>query len=170
MWVGSFGGLGGKGWCAVVDVPISGLPTPFLGTHTPKLDEKGRLILPAKFRDPLAEGLVMAKGQERCIVVYPMAEFYRFAAQMQTAPSSVSGVRDYTRVLASSASPEVPDRQGRITIPPMLREYAALGRDLAVIGNISRVEIWQLDAWNRYLADKEPAYASQSEEVMPGRF
>ena len=93
----------------MVDVPIAPLPTPFLGTHTPKLDDKGRLILPAKFREPLAEGLVMAKGQERCIVVYPMAEFYRFAAQMQTAPSSVSGVRDYTRVLASSASPEVPD-------------------------------------------------------------
>ena len=73
-------------------------------------------------------------------------------------------------MLASSASPEVPDKQGRITIPPMLREYAALGRDLAVICNISRVEIWQLDAWNRYLADKEPGYASQSEEVMPGRF
>ena len=154
----------------MVDVPIAPLPTPFLGTHTPKLDDKGRLILPAKFREPLAEGLVMAKGQERCIVVYPMAEFYRFAAQMQTAPSSVVGVRDYTRVLASSASPEVPDRQGRITIPPMLREYAALDRDLAVIGNISRVEIWQLDAWNTYLAEKEPGFAAQSEEVMPGRF
>ena len=80
----------------------------------------------------------MAKGQERCIVVYPMAEFYRCAAQMQTAPSSVSGVRDYTRVLASSASPEVPDKQGRITIPPMLREYAALGRDLACLLYTSR--------------------------------
>ncbi len=150
--------------------PAGRLPVPFLGTHTPRLDDKGRLILPAKFRDALAEGLVMAKGQERCIVVYPMAEFYRFAEQMHTAPSSIAGVRDYTRVLASSASPEVPDRQGRITIPPMLRDYAELSRDLAVIGNISRVEIWQLEAWNAYLAEKEPGFAAQSEEVLPGRF
>ena len=154
----------------MVDDQFAAPPVPFLGTHTPKLDDKGRLILPAKFREQLATGLVMAKGQERCIVVYPMAEFYRFAAQMQSAPSSVAGVRDYTRVLASSASPEVPDRQGRITIPAMLRDYAGLDRDLAVIGNISRVEIWDLPAWNAYLAEKEPGFAAQSEEVMPGRF
>ena len=92
--VGGPQGLGGKGWCAVADVPVAALPTPFLGTHTPKLDDKGRLILPAKFREPLAAGLVMAKGQERCIVVYPMAEFYRFAASMPrsagTWPSSAT--------------------------------------------------------------------------------
>ncbi|MBK8469780.1 MAG: division/cell wall cluster transcriptional repressor MraZ [Candidatus Phosphoribacter sp.] len=163
---------------STVDVPSSAvtssgsgaLSVPFLGTYTPRLDDKGRLILPARFRDQLTAGLVMAKGQERCLVVYPMGEFYRYAAQMQSAPSSVAGVRDYTRVLASSASAEVPDRQGRITIPPMLRDYAGLTRDLAVIGNIARVEIWQLEAWNTYLAEKEPGFAAQSEEVMPGRF
>jgi len=143
---------------------------PFLGTHTPRLDDKGRLILPARFRDGLADGLVMAKGQERCVVVYPTQEFYRYAARMQSAPSSVAGVRDFTRVLASSATAETPDRQGRITIPPMLRDYAGLTRDLAVIGNFSRVEIWALPAWTAYLADKEPAFAAQSEEVMPGQF
>ncbi len=142
----------------------------FLGTYTPRLDDKGRLILPAKFRDGLAEGLVMAKGQERCLVVYPTAEFLRIATAMQQAPGTVAHVRDYTRVLASSATDQVPDRQGRITIPAMLRDYAQLDRDLAVIGNISRVEIWHLPAWEDYLATKEPVFASQSEEVAPGVF
>jgi len=142
----------------------------FVGTFTPRLDDKSRLILPARFREPLAGGLVMTKGQERCIFVHSTEGFYRYAARMQAAPSSVAGVRDFTRVLASSASAEVPDRQGRITIPQMLRDYAGLTRDLAVIGNFSRVEIWQLDAWNAYLAEKEEAFAEQAEEVVPGQF
>ncbi len=142
----------------------------FLGTYTPRLDDKGRLILPAKFRDELAAGLVMAKGQERCLVVYPREEFLRIATAMQQAPGTVAHVRGYTRVLASSATDELPDRQGRITIPPMLRSYAGLTRDLAVIGNINRVEIWDLPAWETYLAEKEPEFASQSQEVAPGLF
>lgn len=142
----------------------------FLGTYTPRLDDKGRLILPAKFRDELAEGLVMAKGQERSLVIYPQAEFFRMAAAMQQAPGTVAGVRDYTRVLASSAHSEVPDRQGRITIPPPLRDYAKLSRELAVIGNFNRVEVWDLPVWESYLREKEPAFAAQSQEVAPGLF
>ncbi len=142
----------------------------FLGTYTPRLDDKGRLILPAKFRDGLAGGLVMAKGQENCLVVYPTAEFMRIATAMQQAPGTVANVRDYTRVLASSATSDELDRQGRITIPATLRTYAGLARDVAVIGHITRVEIWDLTAWESYLAEKEPDFASQSEEVAPGLF
>ena len=100
----------------------------FLGTHTPRLDDKGRLFLPAKYRDELAEGLVLTKGQERCLYVFPQAEFGRITEALRTAPVTTKAVRDYSRVFFASASDEVPDKQGRITIPPSLREYAALQR------------------------------------------
>src|SRR5262249_43598203 len=84
-----------------------------LGTHTPRLDEKGRLFLPAKYRDELAEGLVLTKGQERCLYVFPQAEFGRITEALRTAPVTAKAVRDYSRVFFASASDEVPDKQNR---------------------------------------------------------
>jgi MraZ protein len=140
----------------------------FLGTHTPRLDDKGRLILPAKFRDELAEGLVVTKGQERCLYVWPAAEFGRITEQMRQAPVTSKAARDYMRVLFAGAWDEVPDKQGRITIPPGLRDYAGLDRDCVVIGANSRVEIWDAQAWERYLVEQEQAFSELSEEVLPG--
>jgi MraZ protein len=140
----------------------------FLGTHTPRLDDKGRLILPAKFRDELAEGLVVTKGQERCLYVWPVAEFARITDRMRQAPVTSKAARDYMRVLFAGASDEVPDKQGRVTIPPALREYAGLERDCVVIGANARVEIWDAGAWERYLAEQEQAFSELSEEVLPG--
>src|SRR5216683_2881898 len=93
----------------------------FLGTHTPRLDEKGRLFLPAKYREELAAGLVITKGQERCLYVFPVPEFARITDALRDAPVTAKNVRDYSRVFFASASDEVPDKQGRITIPPALR-------------------------------------------------
>lgn len=140
----------------------------FLGTHQPRLDDKGRLFLPAKFRDELAAGLVITKGQERCLYVWPLAEFDRVTQAMSTAPVTAKATRDFGRVLFSSGSAEVPDKQGRITLPAALREYAGLARDVVVIGNNTRVEIWDETAWAAYLADREPVYAELADEVMPG--
>lgn len=140
----------------------------FLGTHTPRLDDKGRLFLPAKFRDKLAGGLVMTRGQERCLYVFPMDEFVKITQQFQQAPTSSKAARDYMRVFLSGASDEVPDKQGRVTVPSALREYAGLDRDCTVIGTGARVEVWDTTAWNEYLASTEQAFADQSEEVIPG--
>ena len=140
----------------------------FLGTHTPRLDDKGRLFLPAKFRDRLASGLVVTRGQERCLYVFPMDEFVRVAETMRNAPVTSKAVRDYLRVFLSGASDEIPDKQGRVTVPSTLREYAALDRDCTVIGAGSRVELWDTTAWNTYLAGTEQAFADQAEEVIPG--
>lgn len=142
----------------------------FLGTHTPRLDEKGRLFLPAKFRDELAGGLVVTKGQERCLFVFPMPEFSRVAEQLRAAPMTHKAARAYSRVFFASAHDEVPDRQGRITIPAHLREYAGLDRDCVVIGASTRVEIWDRQAWDNYLAESEEAFAEVEEEVLPGIF
>ena len=120
----------------------------FLGTYTPRLDEKSRLILPAKFRDELSDGLVLTRGQERCVYVFSMEEFQRVHNQMREAPLSSRQARDYIRVFLSGASDETPDKQGRITIPAPLREYAGLDRDVAVVA-LARAEIWDQAAWNR---------------------
>ena len=140
----------------------------FLGTHTPRLDDKGRLFLPAKYRDELAGGLVITKGQERCLYVFPLAEFTRITEVLRTAPVTGKAVRDYSRVFFASASDEMPDKQGRITIPPALREYAALQRDCVVIGANTRLEIWDAQAWTTYLDQQEDAFSDASEEVLPG--
>src|SRR5690606_27659906 len=106
----------------------------FFGTYTPRLDDKGRLFLPAKFRDELTEGLVVTRGQERCLYVWSMEEFGRLTERLREAPVTNRGARDYVRMFFAGASDEKPDKQGRITIPPMLREYASLTRDCVVIG------------------------------------
>jgi MraZ protein len=142
----------------------------FLGTYSPRLDEKGRLVLPAKFRDELAAGLVITKGQERCLYVFSDAEFGRLTERLREAPLTARGARDYSRVFFASAHDEVPDRQGRVMVPPALREYAGLDRDCVVIGANTRVEIWDAQAWSDYLAASEDQFSSLSEEVLPGIF
>ena len=140
----------------------------FLGTHAPRLDDKGRLFLPAKYREELASGLVLTKGQERCLYVFPEPEFGRITEALRTAPVTAKAVRDYSRVFFASASDEIPDKQGRITIPLSLRNYAALDRDCVVIGANTRLEIWDATAWNTYLEQQEDAFSDASEEVLPG--
>lgn len=139
----------------------------FLGTYEPRLDDKGRLILPAKFRDQLASGVVVTRGQERCLYVFPRAEFENIHEQLAKAPLTSKQVRDYTRVLLSGASDEIPDKQGRITLPQTLRSYAGLGRELTVIGSGSKVEIWDTNAWQTYLDATEDLYSDLTEEVFP---
>jgi MraZ protein len=141
-----------------------------LGTHTPKLDEKGRLFLPAKFRDELSDGVVITRGQERCLYVFSAKEFAEIHEKLRQAPASVKGARDYLRVLLSGASDETPDKQGRVVLPSLLRTYAGLTKDLVIIGVGSRAEIWDATAWNEYLAQNEENFANQVEEVIPGLF
>eukprot|EP01037_Dinobryon_pediforme_P005383 gene5383-5435_t len=142
----------------------------FLGTHEPKLDDKGRIILPARFRDDLAQGLVITKGQERCLYVFPMGEFTAITERMRQAPVTEKGARDYMRVMFAGAHDEVPDKQGRVTIPGGLRSYAGLEKECVVIGANTRLEIWDFAAWNTYLADREKGFADVSTEVLPGLF
>ncbi len=139
----------------------------FFGTHTPRIDEKARLILPAKFRELLAEGLVITKGQERCLVVWPKAEFDEYVKRLRTAAQTSAQVRKFTRTFFSSVSDEQPDKQGRITLPPALREFADLDRDCIVIGADTRIEIWDAASWQTYLADSEAGFVDIDGEVFP---
>ena len=140
----------------------------FLGTHSPRLDDKGRMFLPAKYREDLADGVVITKGQERCLYVFPAEEFARITEALRTAPVTAKAVRDYSRVFFASASDEAPDKQGRVTIPQGQRDYAGLQRECVVIGANTRLEIWDSAAWTAYLANQEDAFSAASEEVLPG--
>ena len=142
----------------------------FLGTYEPKLDDKGREILPARFREDMEGGIVLTRGQEHCIYAFPAQEFEQMTVELRRAPLSSKQARDYVRVLLSGAYKEVPDKQGRITLPPDLRKYAGLDRELTVIGAGSRAEIWNSQAWNDYLSVQEDVFSQTENEIIPGMF
>jgi MraZ protein len=142
----------------------------FLGTHAPKLDDKGRVILPAKFRDELSSGLVITRGLERCLFVFSQREFEAVHDKIRQAPLTDKRGRDFVRMFLSGASQELADSQHRVTIPPTLRDYAGLDRDLTVIGVGNRAEIWATSAWEDYYSANEDDYSNTAEEVIPGLF
>lgn len=142
----------------------------FLGTYTPRLDDKGRLILPAKYRERLAGGLVITRGQERCLYIFPVDEFEQLTEAIRAAPVTSKAVRDFARVFLAGACDEIPDKQGRVTIPAVLRQYASLERECTVSGVGSRLEVWDTTAWTAFMAAAEPVFAEQAEEVIPGSF
>ena len=142
----------------------------FLGTHEPRLDDKGRLVLPAKFRDGFSTDVVLTKGQDLSIVMWPLSEFQLYAQKVREASRNDARVRSYLRVFFSSAFDEQIDKQGRITLPATLRDYAQLDRDVIVVGADTTVEIWDPKLWNTYLSEAEPKFASTEEEVVPGIF
>ncbi len=135
-----------------------------MGTHTPRLDDKGRIFLPAKFRDELSEGLVVTRGQERCLNVWPSAEFRAYTQRLDKFRDASKDDRAFMRMLFAGASAETADKQGRVTLPQVLRDYAGLHRDCIVIGAFDHVEIWDAESWAAYSDVQEPAFADWSEE------
>ena len=134
----------------------------FIGTHDHSLDPKGRVILPRKFRDELGQDMVFTKGIERCLYVFPLAEFQAFADKLRSLPLTERPSRDFVRVFIAGASQESADTQGRVVIPQPLRDYAGLAKDIVVVGQLSRVEIWDRAEWERYLTLAQAAYSEQA--------
>ena len=132
----------------------------FTGTYKPRLDEKGRLFLPAKFRDQLSGGVVLTKGSEGCLRLYPTQEFERQGDLVAAADQSTKEARDAVRVFFAGAHDQVPDKQGRITVPAELRAYAGLDKEVAVLGVHSFMEVWDLAAWEAEEASRDDAFRS----------
>lgn len=144
--------------------------TNFFGTFTPRLDDKGRLFLPAKFRPRLDSGLVLTKGQENCIFGWTLESFEELTARLRALPFTNKQGRAFVRMFFSSASQEQPDKQGRIQVPAMLREWAQIDRDCTVIGAADRFEIWSPQRWATFSEQEEAAFSDMSDEVIPGIF
>ena len=135
----------------------------FLGEFQHSLDAKGRMILPAKFRDQLAAGAIITKGRGRCLAVYTAEEFEDVASQVSEVAKRGARERDAARVFFSGASDVQPDKQGRVAIPQTLRAYAGLERDVVVVGVYSRIEIWDTQAWRELDQVGEAALAESDD-------
>lgn len=138
----------------------------FLGTYTPKLDDKGRLTLPAKFRESLAGGVMVVKGQDHSLAVYPRAEFMELARKAASISRSDPQARAFIRSLASGADEQHLDAQGRISISSAHRKWASLSKDCVVVGSVDFLEIWDSASWEEYLAENEEDYSQARDEVL----
>lgn len=127
----------------------------FLGEHYHALDTKGRLILPVRIREELGAQVVLQKGIERCLYLYPPQEWERRVEDVRRLPQTDPNARRYARFFFSQASSESLDKQGRLTIPSPFRSYAGLEREVAVVGAGPRVEIWDRETWEEQRADAE---------------
>ncbi len=142
----------------------------FFGTYTPRLDDKSRLFLPAKFRPRLEHGVVLTRGQENCIYGWTPESFNAFTDRVRNTPFTNKDARNFLRMLFSGASSETPDKQGRISVPQVLRDWAHLSKECVVVGAMDRIEIWDADRWNEFSASQEQPFADMSDEIMPGVF
>jgi MraZ protein len=139
----------------------------FLGEHQHTLDVKGRVILPARFRERLSSGLVFAPSQDHCIDVYPLTAFERRVEELRTVPREDQRAREYLRLFLAGAQEEKPDAQGRVTVPARLREYAGLEKDLSINGADEKVEIWDRATWEAYRDRAEDAFANLDAPFSP---
>lgn len=137
----------------------------FLGEHQHTLDGKGRLVLPSKFREGLADGCVVTKGQERCLYVFPADRWEEEATRVNRMPRTDKRARSFARAFFASAAQAVPDRQGRIALPKPLRDYAGLDKDVTVLGVADRVELWDAPAWTDASVSADDYYAEIEEAL-----
>jgi MraZ protein len=138
----------------------------FLGEFSHALDEKGRLTIPARFRDELAGGLVVTRGIDHCLSVYPRQGWNDLAERIAKLPLSQRNARNFTRLMFSGAADFIPDRQGRVLIPQGLREYAGLDSEAIVIGLYDKLEIWSPDNWTMVRAEVEESPESIAEQLQ----
>lgn len=130
------------------------------GTFFPKLDDKGRLTLPAKYREHFADGVVVTRVQEGCLAVYDVETFDSLDARFESRADNDADVRAYQRWLNSGSHDDVPDRQGRITLPAPLRAFAGLDHDVVVLGAGDRVEVWEPGRWEKQSAHLDEVFST----------
>lgn len=118
------------------------------GDYSHSIDAKGRLIIPAKFRDALGENFVITKGMDNCLFVYPTEEWKGLEEKLRTLPLTNKSARDFKRFMVGSATEGALDKQGRVLVPPSLREFASLDKDVVLVGVLDKVEIWDKARWD----------------------
>lgn len=127
-----------------------GVSVMFIGEYQHTMDPKGRLIVPAKFREGLGESFVVTKGLDSCLFVYPIEEWQQFEAKLKTLPMTNKDARKFVRFFLAGARECEIDKQGRVLIASNLREHALIEKDVVLIGVSNRVEIWSKESWNAY--------------------
>lgn len=122
----------------------------FMGEHHHSIDDKGRLIIPAKFREELKERFIVTRGIENCLFVYPEENWQKIVTKLESLPFTKKDARNFIRFFLSGATVAEFDKQGRINITSPLVNYAGITKDCVIIGTGDRLEIWSQEAWNEY--------------------
>jgi len=129
----------------------------FIGEFHHTLDDKGRVAIPVKFRAALADGVVVTRGLDRSLFLYPKVEWEKLAQKLAALPLGQADTRAFARLMLAGAMDVEVDKSGRVTVPEYLRQYAGLAKDVVVTGLYDRLEIWDEKAWNEYSAKTEGA-------------
>ncbi len=122
----------------------------FRGEAQYSIDSKGRIIVPAKYREQLGEHFIITKGLDNCLFVYPLKEWEEFEKKVNALPITDPKVRRFNRTFIGGAADAETDSQFRVMVPANLREYAGITKEVVLVGQISRIEMWSLEAWQRY--------------------
>lgn len=138
----------------------------FLGEYQHTLDSKGRLIVPAKFREGLGETFIVTRGLDHCLFVYPMDEWKSLEEKLRTLPLTKADARSFVRFFFSGATECETDKQGRIMIPQNLREYAQMEKDVVIVGVSTRVELWSAERWTQYVEAAAQSFDEIAENIV----
>lgn len=125
----------------------------FFGEYEHSIDAKGRVIIPAKLREALGEHFIITKGLDECLFVYPMEQWRAFEEKLQALPLNQPSARAFSRFFFSGATEGELDKQGRVMLPQNLRDYGGLSKEIVITGSGNRLEIWDKDKWESYLAN-----------------
>lgn len=136
-----------------------------MGEYNHVIDTKGRLIIPAKFRDQLGATFVITRGLDGCLFGYPQTEWQNLETKLKTLPLTKRDARAFVRFLYSAATECELDKQGRVNIPTVLRKYAQLTKDCVIIGVSNRFEIWSRERWDDYSADTADNFDEIAEDL-----
>jgi MraZ protein len=137
----------------------------FIGEYQHTLDEKGRIIIPSKFREDLGYEFVMTKGLDSCLFIYPKKEWEVLENKLKSLPLTNKDARAFIRFFFSGASECILDKQGRVLIPSNLRDHSKLEKDAVIIGVSTRLEIWSKAEWEDYNSDDNLSYDSIAEKM-----
>lgn len=138
----------------------------FMGEYHHNIDSKGRMIIPAKYRDDLGEEFVLTRGLDQCLFGYPMSEWQLIEEKLKGLPLTKKDARAFTRFFFSGAIECEIDKQGRINIATPLLNYAGLEKECVVIGVSNRIEIWSKANWEKYFTESEDSFAEIAENMI----
>ncbi|WP_044896128.1 division/cell wall cluster transcriptional repressor MraZ [Bacillus alveayuensis] len=138
----------------------------FMGEFHHTVDAKGRIIIPAKFREGLGEVFVLTRGLDQCLFGYPMNEWKSLEEKLKSLPLTKKDARAFTRFFFSGAVECELDKQGRVNITAPLLKYAKLEKECVVIGVSNRIELWSKDIWEKYVEEQEQSFEEIAENMI----
>lgn len=128
----------------------------FSGEYEHSIDAKGRVIMPLKFRESLGSTFYITKGLDRNLLVFSAEEWQNFYTKLSKLPMADKNARGFSRLFLSGAVECEADKQGRVLLPATLRNYASISKNVTIIGNGDKIEIWSTENWNSYIDDLDP--------------